>query len=190
MPQPLMKIFPLSVEGYLAAEQESDVKHEYVNGYVYAMVGASRRHNLLNVTLITLFKMHLAGTGCSVYASDMKVRAGSKTDHIFFYPDVMVSCNHNNQNRYIEEEPKLIVEVLSPRTEKYDRLGKLDAYTKIPTLEEYLLVDQEDMKIDLYRRDGDQWLLTRYGEGETLHLASIDYSVAVSTVYQDVLGIV
>lgn len=188
--QPLMKTFPLSVEDYLAEEQESEVKHEYVNGYVYAMVGCSRRHNLLSVTLARLFGNHLQGTGCFVYVSDMKVRAGNKDDNIFFYPDVMVSCNRNNQNSYIEEEPKLIVEVLSPSTEKYDRLGKLDAYTSITSLEEYLLVDQADMKVDLYRRDGDQWVLTRYGEGDTLHLASIDYSVAVNTVYQDVIGVI
>ncbi|MGI9280854.1 MAG: Uma2 family endonuclease [Endozoicomonas sp.] len=186
--QPIMKSFPISVENYLAEEQESEVKHEYVNGYIYAMVGSSRRHNLLNVTLTTLFKMHLTGTGCQVFASVMKVKAGASTDDIFFYPDVVVSCSSNSQNPYIEEEPKLIVEILSPSTEKYDRLAKLDAYTKISSLEEYLLVDQNDLKIDLYQHDKGQWKLTRYSQGDELHLSSIDYSVAVSTIYQDVIG--
>ena len=188
--QSLMETFPLNVDDYLAAELESEVKHEYVNGYIYGMVGCSRRHNLLTVAIARLFGNHLQGTGCFVFVSDMKVRAGRKTDNIFFYPDVMVSCGRNDLDRYIEDEPKLIVEVLSPSTEKYDRLSKLDAYTQIESLEEYLLVDQTDMKIDLYRRSGEQWVLTRYGEGDTLHLAAIDFSVSVNTIYQDVIGVV
>lgn len=185
-----MKIFPVSVEDYLESEKEAETKREYVNGYIYAMVGSSRRHNLLTVTISRLFGNHLQGTGCDVYASDMKVRAGNKTDNIFYYPDVMVSCNRESESRYIEEYPKLIVEVLSPSTEQYDRLGKLEAYTQIDSLEEYLLVDQSDMKIDLYRRSGEQWLLSRYGSKDELNLTSIDFTVPVATVYQDVIGVV
>ncbi|MGI9277759.1 MAG: Uma2 family endonuclease [Endozoicomonas sp.] len=185
-----MKTFPMSVDAYLEAEKESGVKHEYVNGYIHAMVGSSRRHNLLAVTISRLLGNHLQGTGCDVFVSDMKVKAGGKTENVFFYPDVMVSCNRHQQSRYIEEEPRLIVEVLSPSTEHFDRLAKLEAYTQIPTLEEYLLVDQRDMKIDLYRRSGEQWLLTRHGESDVIELSSINYSVAVTSIYQDVIGLI
>ena len=121
---------------------------------------------------------------------DMKLKAGCKADNIFFYPDVMVSCSRDQQDHYVEHEPKLVVEVLSPGTEQYDRLSKLEAYTQIESLEEYLLVDQREMKIDLYRRSGEKWLLARYGEGDELQLASIDFTVTVSRIYQDVIGVV
>ena len=188
--QQSMKIFPISVDEYLEAEQDAEVRHEYVNGYIHAMVGSSRRHNLLAVTLARLLGNHLQGTGCHVFVSDMKVRAGNKTDNIFFYPDVMVSCNRHQQDRYVEAEPMLIIEVLSPGTEQFDRLAKLEAYTQISTLEEYLLVDQNKMKIDMYRCSGEQWLLSRYGESDVLELSSIGCAFAVSTIYQDVIGLV
>ena len=149
-----MEYFPLSVDQYLETEKESQVRHEFINGYIHAMVGCSRRHNIITVTISRLFGNHLAGTGCQVYASDMKVKAGSQSDNIFFYPDVLVSCSQNKRDRYIEHEPKLLVEVLSPSTEQFDRLSKLEAYTQIPSLEEYLLVDQQLLKVDLYRRAG------------------------------------
>lgn len=188
--QSFMETFPLSVDEYLDAEEESGIKHEYVNGFVYAMVGSSRRHNLLSVALAAMFKNHLQGTGCQIFVADMKVKAGGKKDNIFFYPDVMVTCNRHLQNRYVEEEPKLIVEVLSPSTEQHDRLSKLEAYTKIATLEEYLLVDQNEMKIDLYRRVDNRWKLLQYSESSTLELASVDFRVPVTDVYQDVIGLI
>ena len=136
-----MKPFPLSIDEYLEVEQKSTagVKHEYVNGYIYAMVGGSRRHNLLTVAITTLLKTRLSGTGCRVYAYDMKVKAGDKSDNIFFYPDVVVSCDRQPQDRYVEHEPKLIVEVLSPGTEQYDRLGKLEASGSEPGMTAALL---------------------------------------------------
>ncbi len=182
----LMEYFPLSVDQYLETEKETQIRHEYINGYIHAMVGGSRRHNILTVTISRLFGNHLAGTGCQVYASDMKVKAGSLSDNIYFYPDVMVSCSHQKQDQYTEHEPRLLVEVLSPSTEQFDRLSKLEAYTQILSLEEYLLVDQQVPRIDLYRRAGPQWILSRYGEGDTVSLLSIDLNLSVAAVYQDV----
>ncbi|WP_257263090.1 Uma2 family endonuclease [Endozoicomonas sp. ONNA2] len=192
--QPLMKTYPITAAEYLEAEKTAEVKHEFVNGYVYAMVGASRRHNLLTVSLATLLNTHLKGTRCQVFASDMKVRAGGKNDTMFFYPDVMVVCSHPSdetpKDPYVEEAPKLIIEVLSPSTEQYDRLGKLAAYTQIARLEEYLLVDQQDMLVDLYRRSGEQWQLTQLKKGDQLVLNSVELELPVADIYRDVIGVV
>ncbi len=192
--QPLMKTYPITAADYLEAEKTAGVKHEFVNGYVYAMDGASRRHNLLTMTLVRLLGNHLQDTGCQVFASDMKVRAGGKDDAMFFYPDVMVACRHISdetpKDPYVEESPRLIIEVLSPSTEQHDRLGKLAAYTQIPSLEEYLLVDQQDMLVDLYRRSGEQWQLTQLKNGDQLVLDSVGLELPVVDIYRDVMGVV
>lgn len=192
--QPLMKTYPITANEYLEAEKTTEVRYEYVNGYVYAMGGASRRHNLLTSTLSRLLGNHLQGTGCQVFVSDMKVRAGGKNDTMFFYPDVMVACSHSSdeipKDPYVEEAPRLIIEVLSPSTEQHDRLGKLAAYTQIASLEEYLLVDQQDMQVDLYRRSGEQWQLTHLKNGDQLVLAAIGLELPVADIYQEVIGVV
>ncbi|WP_252179588.1 Uma2 family endonuclease [Endozoicomonas sp. 4G] len=173
----------LSVDAYLESEKAAKSKSEYINGYVYAMVGGSRRHNLLTVSLATRLHQHLSGTGCDVFASDMKVSAGSDSDHIFFYPDIMVSCGHGSDDDYVEENPKLIIEILSKSTEQHDRFAKLEAYTQIATLEEYMLVSQYEVLVDLYRREGGQWCTQRYREGDTLYLRSVGLELSVMDIY-------
>ncbi|WP_196221530.1 Uma2 family endonuclease [Sansalvadorimonas verongulae] len=185
-----MDSFPITIEQYHEHERANGCRYEFVNGYIYAMVGGSRRHNLLTVTLARLLGNHLEGSSCQVYASDMKVKAGSPSDNIFFYPDVMVACGRGKQDQYVEHEPRLIVEVLSPGTEQHDRLGKLEAYTQIASLHEYVLVDQSTSKIDTYRRAGCQWRLFRYREGDYVQFESIDFEVAVERIYRSVIGIV
>ena len=100
-------------------EQHSDIKHEYVNGLIIAMTGASRRHNLLTLAVASMLRSHLRGTACQTFASDMKVDASNKGNTVFYYPDVMVSCNRkdsNADNAYVEKHPQIIIEVLSPST--------------------------------------------------------------------------
>ena len=189
-----MKTYPITASEYLEAEKTTGVKSEFVNGYVYAMGGASRRHNLLMSTLSRLLGNHLQGTSCQVFALDMKVRAGGRNDAMFFYPDVMVACSHTSdetpKDPYVEEAPKLIIEVLSPSNEQHDRLGKLATYTQITSLEEYLLVDQQDMLVDLYRRSGEQWHLTQLKNGDQLVLNSVGFELSVADIYRDVVGVV
>lgn len=102
-----MKTYPITAAEYLEAEKTAEVKREFVNGYVYDMVGASRRHNVLTSTLSRLLGNHLQGTACQVFAFDMKVRAGGKNDTMFFYPDVMEACSHPSDETpkapYVEE---------------------------------------------------------------------------------------
>ena len=189
-----MKTYPITTAEYLEAEKSAEVKHEFVNGYVYAKGGASWRHNLLTSTLPRLLGNHLQGTGCQVFACDMKVLAGGKNDTMFFYPDVMVACSHSSdeipKDPYVEEAPRLIIEVLSPSTEQHDRFGKLAAYTQIASLEEYLLVDQQDMQVDLYRRSGEQWQLIQLKNGDQLVLASVGLELPVADVYLEVIGVI
>ena len=185
-----MKNLPVTVEEYFESELTASVKSEYVNGYVFAMVGSSRRHNLLSMRLARLLGNHLEGSACHVFGSDMKVKAGSENDNIFFYPDVMVSCSRGSENPYVEESPKLIIEVLSNSTEQHDRLTKLEAYTQIPTLEEYMLVSQYEFLVDVYRRSGDQWQMSRYGERDSVHLHSVDLGLSVLDIYRDIIGVV
>ena len=183
--EPLRFITP---EEFLESEKQSDIKHEYVNGWVIAMAGASRRHNLLTLALASMLRSHLRGTGCQTFASDMKVNASHKGNTIFYYPDVMVGCNQQSNNHYVEDHPQIIIEVLSPSTEARDRMEKLAAYTAIPSLKEYVLVRQDKIAMDIYQNTGAGWEVIRLThEQEIAHLTSIDFSVTLQEIYEDVV---
>ena len=178
----------ITADAYLALENKSDVKHEFVSGYVYAMVGSSRAHNLIALALASIIRTHLAGSGSRVYISDMKVYAKTREDEVFYYPDVMVSCDDQPPSEYFEDKPKLIVEILSDSTESKDRLEKLNIYTKIESLQEYILVSQKKAQVDVYQKIEDAWMLSSYLDDETISLSSIGLSLPVKAIYADVLG--
>ncbi len=184
--QNVMKNPLLSVDEYLESEKAAESKREYINGYVFPMVGGSRTHNLLTVSLATRLHQHLSGTGCDVFASDMKVSAGSESDNIFFYPNIMVSCGRGSGDDYVEENPKLIIEIFSKSTEQHDRFAKLEAYTQIATLEEYMQVSQYEFLVDLYWREGSQWCTQRYEEADSLLLYSVALELPVLDIYKDI----
>lgn len=140
----------MSVEEYLELERDSEVRHEYVGGELYAMTGASRRHNTIANNISSLLWIAARGGPCRVHQSDMKVLTPGGP---FYYPDV-VACGEEPEDEYSEDAPCLIVEVVSPKTEAKDRREKLVAYTKIPTLEAYLIVDQRRKRIEHHFRDG------------------------------------
>ena len=148
------KAFELvTVENYLAGEKLSEVKHEYVHGKVYAMAGASQGHNRIAINLVTKLSNATEEKGCRIFVSDMKLRANEST---FYYPDIMVVCTKAADN-YYEDNPCLLVEILSPSTEKIDRREKLDIYMKIPSLQSYLLIDSQKRFITGYYRKGQLW---------------------------------
>ena len=175
-------------EEYLQGEHSSDVKHEYDNGYVFAMVGASRAHNLIALTVASEMKQHLKGKPCRSYISDMKVRIQTKGNDLFYYPDVMVSCDDQPPSEYYEERPVLIVEVLSPSTETRDKLEKLAAYSSISSLLEYFTIAQDRVEIGRYTMAEGQTILTQYGDGDTVEFSSIGLSIPVKDIYADVAG--
>jgi Uma2 family endonuclease len=182
-PMSMPKKSPLiTVEEYLEGEKHSDVKHEYVAGRVYAMVGASEPHNLITGNLYLLLRTHLQGTGCRVFFADMKVR----TQDAFYYPDIAVSCEPGDTGLYYKTAPRLIVEVLSPGTQRYDAQEKRLAYQGLDSLQEYVMVAQEQPQVQIYRRRLGGWDLEFYAAEDRLRLASVDLDVPVSAVYEDV----
>lgn len=139
----------LSVGEYLALERDSPVRHEYVGGELYAMTGASRRHNRIAGNIYRKLADAVEGSPCRVYVSDMKVRV----EDAFYYPDVMVACEEPPEDEYLEDAPCLVVEVLSPGTEGTDRREKLAAYQGLPSLKMYLIVAQDERLVTHYSRD-------------------------------------
>ena len=174
----------LSVEDYLAGEKESQVRHEYVDGQVYAMAGASDRHNRIAGNIFARLSDHLAEGPCEPFISDMKIRASAR---LFYYPDVVVTCEAGG-DRYTKTQPVLIVEVLSPSTERIDRYEKLLAYRQVPSLQEYVLMAQERMLVEIYRRSSDEeWeheILTEPEDG--LALKSVGLSLSLAQIYRRV----
>jgi Uma2 family endonuclease len=181
-------IIRLSPEVYLEGENRSDVKHEYDNGYVVAMVGASRSHNLIALTLASAIKLHTKGSPCRTYMSDMKVRIQTQGNDLFYYPDIMVSCDDTPPSEYYEDKPVFIIEVLSPSTETRDKLEKLSAYSSIPSLVEYFTVAQDKVEVHRYSVVEGNAVLTKYYDGDTVEISSIGLTIPVKDIYSDVAG--
>lgn len=176
----------MSPQEYLEWEERGEFKYEYVNGEVFAMTGGTIPHNDIAVNLTTALKNHLRGTGCKVSMADAKV--GVSEEGPFHYPDVMVSRDQRDRQaiKFIQY-PCLIVEVLSPSTEGYDRGGKFTHYRRIQTLREYVLIDAEKIGVDCFRlNDKGLWELHPYEAGDEVHLASVDFRFPMSLVYEDV----
>ena len=176
----------LSPEAYLEGEKVSPIKHEYIQGEVYAMAGASDADVTIAGNLVTLLRNHVRGSGCRVYMSDMKARI--ETLDIFYYPDIMVTCDDRDlQFDYFKCYPSLIVEVLSESTESRDRGDKFADYRELSTLQEYVLISQSRRRVECFRRNAEgQWVLFTYRLNQQLHLDSINFSCAVTDIYEDV----
>ncbi len=179
------KLRPLTVEEYLAGELHSDVKHEMIGGQAYAMVGVSGAHSLIVGTLHATLHNHLRRGTCRVHMSDMKVRVGDD----FYYPDVAVTCERFDPKGYYLTAPILIIEVLSGSTERTDRSEKRLAYQRLESLKEYVLVAQDKMQVEVYRRTaGNDWELERFDERDDLRLESVDLTIPLTEIYQDVMN--
>jgi Uma2 family endonuclease len=172
---------------YLKAEDSSQTRHEYLNGQVFAMTGGSREHSLITGNIHNRLKNHLRGSGCQVFAADMKVRI--ETDNVFYYPDVVVTCNSQDTEKFFLTKPCLIVEVLSPSTENIDRREKLLTYKKIEALQEYVLVSQDEIEVELYRKDkDDNWIKYILGKNDAVILDSVNLQLTMTEIYEDVLN--
>lgn len=138
----------ISVDDYLAFEQTSKIRHDLVDGCLYAMTGASDRHEELTANLLAILHSHLKGSGCRVYGSNLKIRIGDD----FLYPDLFVRCATERGDPFFKTDPTLVVEVLSPSTQEYDRGDKRLAYQSLATLQEYVLVAQDTPAVEIHRR--------------------------------------
>ena len=148
-----------SVEDYLAGEKISPVKHEYVEGEVYAMAGSSDTHNMIAGDIYAALLVHLRNSKCQPFFGDIKVRVTSK---VYYYPDVLVSCEENPEDAHFRNSPILIIEVTSPSTKHIDRREKLLFYQQMPSVQEYAVIDQHKIKIEIHRRQPNGGWITYY----------------------------
>ncbi len=174
----------LTVPEYLEGERASEIRHEYIDGEVYAMVGASDRHGLIANALAFALTPAARRGHCQLFTSDMKVRLEIADQTLFYYPDLLLTCDPDDRERYYRTRPCLIVEVLSETTERIDRREKLLAYQTLPSLQEYLLVAQDERHVTVYRRRGG-WRAEYFTDG-TIPLDCVDEPLAVDAVYADV----
>ena len=174
----------LSVEEYLEGELHSDIRHEYIDGEVYAMGGASRAHALIVNALAFVLTPAVRRMACQLFTSDMKLRLGIAGKPVFYYPDILISCNPADREPFYCSTPCLIVEVLSESTERIDRREKMLAYQTLPSLKEYLLVAQDARRVEIYRRTN-EWQAEYVEDGE-FRLDCLDVSVRIDDVYVDV----
>lgn len=177
----------LSPEEYLQMEEHSPIKHEYIDGQIYAMVGANDAHVTIAGNLFALLRSHVRGSGCRVYMSDMKARI--ETLNRYFYPDVMVTCDPRDREAPLEKRfPRLIVEVLSDSTEAYERGDKFADYQSLESLQEYVLINTKRQRVECFRRnEAGLWVLQSYTDQQaTFRLESIGFEGAIAMLYEDV----
>lgn len=177
----------ISHENYLKGEEISPVRHEYIRGEVYAMSGGTQAHGIIALNLATLLRNHIRGTGCRAFVENMKVLIESAD--VYYYPDVTVTCDErdrNSSNSFIRY-PSLIIEVLSDKTEAFDRGDKFADYRQIDTLQEYILISQKEVSVECFRRNSSgRWELYTYSKGEEVHLASVDFRAPIAALYEDI----
>lgn len=168
----------LSEDDYLRDELSRDVKHELIDGCIYAMAGASANHERIAGNIYRKFGNHLDDSPCEPFGSDMKVKAGSN----FFYPDVIVDCHFDETQPYYTETPVIIVEVLSRATRRTDETIKLLSYTNIPTLQEYVMIEQDFVDVQVLRRK-EGWISRHYFLGDEVTFEAIDLTLPVEEIY-------
>ncbi|MDP3696366.1 MAG: Uma2 family endonuclease [Desulfocapsaceae bacterium] len=174
----------ISVTDYLAGEPLSEIRHEYINGQVYAMGGANRVHGLIVTALSLLTGPRAREKHCQLFIADMKVRLNISGQEIFYYPDLLLSCDPDDRADYFCQIPCLIIEVLSESTERIDRREKMLAYQTLSSLLEYVLVAQDDRQVEIYRRRN-EWQPEIINDG-LFHLDCLDVNISIDDVYEDV----
>jgi Uma2 family endonuclease len=178
----------LSTEDYLNGEETAEVKHEYLNGEVWAMAGVTDNHVTIALNLAALLKQQLKNAPCRTYIADMKVRV--EQANAFFYPDVLVTCHPEDRaNPLYKEHPVFIAEVLSPSTEAFDPGNKFNAYRQLQSLQTYWLIDDQNQRIDSFTRTtNDDWLLHSYTQAdEVVEIKNINVKCLLHELYEDVL---
>jgi Uma2 family endonuclease len=177
-------------EEYFAWEEQQLYRHEYIDGEVYAMSGGTINHGDIAGNFLALLKAHMRGSGCKTLNSDCRINILESTNYV--YPDVSVTCDERDKltPQYIIY-PCLIIEVLSPSTEAYDRGGKFRMYRRNPNLRDYVLVDASKIAIDLYHKnDIGNWHIINYEPGNSIELKSVNLTFSIEQVYEDIQFIV
>lgn len=182
------KHITLTHQEYLELENSGSIRHEYVCGCVFAMVGATDAHNRIALNIASFLHQCLRGTGCAAYVSDMKLFVEASDS--FYYPDVMVTCEQFDPKSVVKTKPVLIAEITSPSTAVIDRREKLAAYGLIPSLREYMIVHQDKQLVELYGKDeAGRWVVSSLAEGEVLiskALSDTTLSLPLTEIYNAV----
>jgi Uma2 family endonuclease len=181
----------LTPEEYLTVERQNEYKSEYIDGEMVAMVGASRRHNIIGVNITRELSQQLRGGPCEIYANDMRVKIASRREYAYTYPDVVVVCGEPQfEDGHLDTllNPTALIEVLSESTERYDRGKKFSFYRTIETLAEYVLVAQDEHRVEQYTKQPDgRWMLSDHRSLEdVVELASVQCTLALREVYEKV----
>ncbi|MCF7967011.1 MAG: Uma2 family endonuclease [Methylobacter tundripaludum] len=171
----------MTEEEYLKSELTSEIKREYIDGQVYAMAGAGYNHNCISANVLSNFRGHLKGTPCSTFMADMKVNAGKS----YFYPDVVVDCSKMMGDDCFSTSPVIIVEVLSRATRKTDTTKKFIRYINLPSLQEYVLIEQDYVSV-LVLRKSKHWQPEYFYLGDQVTFESIGLTLTVEEVYDRV----
>ena len=177
----------VSEADYLIGEELPGPRHEYVDGQIFAMAGATKTHGTIALNIGVALRAQLRGTPCRAWVADMKVSVA--TARSYYYPDVVATCAEEDLRldspQNFVTAPKLIVEVLSPSTEKTDRREKWLAYRQLDSLQEYILVDQERQWVEVFRRAETGWMQEIATAGESIGLSSLGISLALTDIYED-----
>ncbi|MEQ1528553.1 MAG: Uma2 family endonuclease [Methylococcales bacterium] len=182
-----IEITYLSEQEYLASELVSNIKREYIDGQAYAMAGASDNHGRIAMNIASEFRNHLKGSPCEAFIADMKVgsaKAGKK-DKDYFYPDVLVDCRDGSADSYLAQAPKIIIEVLSKSTKKLDFTTKLIRYINLPSLLEYVLIEQDFVSVVVFRKSN-HWVPCYYFIDDAVTFDSIGLTLSVEEIYDRV----
>ncbi len=176
----------ISVEDYLAMEETSKVRHEYLGGLVYAMAGETRDHNQITGNLYIAIRQHLKGKACQLYMSDIRVNFDLRNDQYFYYPDLVVTGDRRDNHKRFVRHPRLIIEVLSDSTERVDKREKFFAYTSMASLEEYVLVSQTSKEVTVFRR-ADDWKAASFsGAKAKVVMKALKFTIPMAAVYEGV----
>jgi Uma2 family endonuclease len=179
-----------TVEEYLEFEKTSPVRHEYVDGEIYAMAGESKNHNRIAGRIFSIFDQHLAGSRCEAFIENVKVKVRPS---LYYYPDVVVTCEPDvvveDDDDYIIDDPVLIVEDLSKSTARTDRNEKLREYKNLPNLREYVIVSQRHVQVEVHRRQnaGEDWTKQTYSDLQSeIRFDSIGITISLADIYRRV----
>jgi Uma2 family endonuclease len=172
---------------YLAWEEQQEFRHEFVDGEVYAMTGGTVNHGEIAANFIALLKSHLRSSGCRVLTSDVKIQ--TLESNSYCYPDISVTCDTRDRSAHkFISHPCLIVEVLSPSTEAYDRGDKFALYRRSTSLQEYILVSTNTVRLDMYQRNNNgRWEFSSYESGDSIELQSVNCSLEIDRVYENIV---
>ncbi len=175
----------ISIEDYLEGEKTAKVRHEFIDGEVYAMSGTSKHHNRIIRTLLNKTAKALDGSGCEPFFIDIKVFI--KKFNRFYYPDLLIVCGEDLESEYYTAKPTLLIEVLSPSTALTDRREKMFAYQEIESLQEYILIEQDKIYAEIYRRrDDGLWSWIEFDETEEIEFASVNFKMPMTEIYEGV----